>query len=183
MKELKENKIHPRDVKKALANKAVMKVAHGFYRLADIQFFGNVNISFLTVCRVEHKAVIALASALDYYGLTTFQPAAIHFSIPRSERRKKIFTPPVKSYAFRERQYREGIETIKTGFGDIRIYSIEKTVCDMFRFRNKLGDDLAIEGLKEYLRMRESNIHKLLFYADICGVRKMIFPLIQGVLV
>jgi hypothetical protein len=60
------------------------------------------------------------------------------------------FYPPIKPFYFRERFYAPAIEHIKTPGGEIRVYGREKTICDMFRYRRKLGEDLALEALKTY---------------------------------
>jgi hypothetical protein len=65
--------------------------------------------------------------------------------------------------------------------GEIKIYNIEKTVCDMFRYRNKLGTDIALEGLKNYLKLKEANINKLSKYAEICQVKTVMMPYVRAI--
>jgi len=64
-------------------------------------------------------------------------------------------------------QYKNGIEHHQAESGSIRIYHPEKTVCDMFRYRNKLKEDLALEGLKQYLRQADRDLNKLIEFAEI----------------
>lgn len=139
MKEPKEANFHTREIK------IIEKIKPGFYRLADYSYFKDVNVSLITVCRAEPQAVICFLSALDYYEMTDFNPSEIYFAIPHSQKKKNIINPPVKTFFFREKFYRSGIEDIKTKYGYLRIYNREKNVCAMFRYRNKLGEDLAVQ--------------------------------------
>ena len=180
MKELKEANFHTRDIISLVKEKTIEKIKPGFYRLADFSYFKDVNVSLITICRAEPLAVICLLSALDYYEMTDFNPSEIYFAIPHSHKKKTINNPPVKTFFFRERFYRSGIEIIKTQYGDLKIYNKEKTICDMFRYRNKLGEDLATQALKNYLRQKNKSIAKLIEYAGICQVKTIMMPVLKG---
>ena len=65
---------------------------------------------------------------------------------------------------------------IKTTSGVVKIYDKEKTICDLFRYRNKLGEDIAIEALKKYLRLKDYKIKKLSEYADKMRIKTIITP-------
>jgi hypothetical protein len=73
-----------------------------------------------------------------------------------------------------------GIEEIKTSAGTVRMYNMEKTICDVFRYRNKIGENLALEGLRNYLRRKDSNINKLNEFAIACRVKTVILPYIKA---
>lgn len=180
MKELKEAGFHTREITAPINGKEIVKIRPGFYRIADFSYFQDVNVSLLTVCRAEPKAVICLISALDFYEMTDFNPSEIFYAIPHSQKKKSIIYPPVNTFYIRERFYSPGIDTVKTKYGDIRIYNKEKTVCDMFRYRNKLGEDLAMEALKNYLKQKKKSIPTLLNYAEICQVKTVILPIIKS---
>jgi len=180
MKDLKEAKFHTRDISALVEQKIINRIKPGFYRLADFNFFKNVNVSLLSVCRAEPHSVICLISALDYYEMTDFNPSEIYYAIPHSQKKRSISYPPVKTFFFRERFYTPGIEVVKTDYGDLRIYNKEKTVCDMFRYRNKLGEDLSMQALKNYLKQTKKSIPTLLKYADICQVKTIILPILKG---
>lgn len=180
MKELKEAKFHTREIISLVKEKSIEKIKPGYYRLSDYGFFKDVNVSLITVCRAEPQSVICLISALDYYEMTDFNPSEIFYAIPHSQKRRSINYPPVKTFFFRERFYNPGIEVIKTKYGDLRIYNKEKTVCDMFRYRNKLGEDLAMQALKNYLKQKKKSIAALIKYAEICQVKTVIMPILKG---
>lgn len=180
MKELKEANFHTREITLLVKENMVDKVKPGFYRLSDYGYFKNVNVSFLTVCRTEPQAVICLLSALDYYKLTDFNPSEVYYAIPHSQKKRGIHYPPVKTFFFRERFYNPGIEIVKTKYGELRIYNREKTVCDMFRYRNKLSEELAMQSLKNYLKLKNRSIAALIRYAEICQVKTVIMPILKG---
>ncbi len=179
MKDLREEGFQTRDISVLVKDGVIEKVKPGIYRLADYGFFEDKNVSLLSVCNAIPNAVICLISALDHYELTLFNPSEIYYAIPNSERVKKIDYPPVKPFFFRDRFYNPGIERIKTKYGEIRIYNKEKTVCDMFRYRNKLGEDTAYEALKNYLKLKDANLLKLKKYSEICQVKTVMMPLVK----
>lgn len=172
-KELRAKGIHPRDLKIILADGLLIRLKSGLYRYADsplISHQGFVDISFSVP-----QGVICLLSALDYHELTTFNPTFISVALPRSSWKPAIEYPPVEFFHFSKKQFEAGIDEVKVGEFNIRIYCPEKTICDCFRFRNKLGLDIAKEGLSEYLKRKDRSLEKLMEYAKICRVK----PLMQ----
>ena len=105
------------------------------------------------------------------------------YRLPHAAKAPGIEYPPVKVFYFRDRFYVPGIEQVQTPLGLIKIYNMEKTICDMFRYRKKLGEDLAIEGLKNYLKRKDANINRLREYAKICHVKTVLFPYLKAMLV
>ncbi len=165
--------IHRRDIKRTRDEGRIIRVKRGLYRLAEIPLVSNQG--FIDLARAVPGGVICLLSALSYYELTTFNPSIISMAICRGSRKPKVEYPPVEFYHFSKIQFEAGINEIKIKGNRIRIYSPEKTICDCFRYRNKLGLDMAKEGLSEYLKRKTRNLEKLLDYAEICRVK----PLLQ----
>ena len=180
MKELKKANFHTREIMLLVKERSIEKIKPGFYRLSDYGYFKDVNVSLITVCRAEPQAVICLISALDYYEMTDFNPSEIYYAIPHSQKKKSISYPPIKTFFFRERFYKPGIDIIQTKYGELKIYNREKTICDMFRYRNKLGEDLAMQALKNYLKQKKKSIATLIKYAEICQVKTVIIPILKG---
>jgi predicted transcriptional regulator of viral defense system len=71
---------------------------------------------------------------------------------------------------FAEKQYRTGIKEINIQGNIVKIYDLEKTICDCIRYRNKIGIDIVKEALNEYIKKKEKNINKLIEYAKITGI-------------
>lgn len=166
--------IHQRDLKRMRDEQKLLRIKKGLYRSVDQ---GNVaNQSFADVAVAVPKGVICLLSALSYYKLTTFNPSVVSVAIPYGSRAQKIYYPPTEFYRFSSGLYKTGIETITINKIKVKIYCREKTICDCFRYRNKLGLDTAKEALKEYLKLKDRSLKKLNDYAAICRVK----PIIQN---
>ncbi|MDP3150015.1 MAG: Abortive infection protein AbiEi [Ignavibacteria bacterium] len=181
MKELREAGIQTRIVAKAVGEKIIEKVKPGLYKLVEYPW--DEHSSFVDVCNSNKNAVISLLSASSYYELTTFNPSEIYVAVPNNTDKFVLKYPPIRVYYFANSYYSHGIETIQTKSGTIKIYNKEKTIGDLFRYINKLGEDVAVESLKEYLKNRkERNISKLLEYADVCDVKKKMEPMIKAIL-
>jgi len=172
MKDMKAGAIHTREIQKLVDKGQIVKVKPGLYRLADLE--PNEASALVEICLAMPKSVICLASALAYHELTTHVPPSVTFAIPRSDKPVKLRYPPNSPFFFSEAQYRVGIEEHDVKAGHIRVYGPEKTVCDLFRFRNKLGEDLALEGLKEYLRSRKRDLNRLMKFAEVCRVKAIV---------
>ena len=165
--------IHTRNIKRAREEGQIIQVKRGLYRLAEIPLISNQG--FIDLARAVPDGVICLLPALSYYELTTFNPSVISMAICRGSREPKINYPPVEFYHFSKKQFEAGLSKIKIKGHEIRIYNPEKTICDCFRYRNKLGLDIAKEGLSEYLKRKDRDLEKLLEYAEICRIK----PLLQ----
>jgi predicted transcriptional regulator of viral defense system len=179
MKELREAGIQTRDIAQAVKEKVIKKIKPGLYKLVDYPW--DEHGSFVDICNSNKKAVICLLSAASYYELTTFNPSEIYVAVPNNTDKFVLEYPPVRVFYFADSYYETGIETLQTKSGLVRIYNKEKTIGDLFRYMTKLGEDVAVESLKEYLKNRRGmNIPKLLEYSEICGVRKKMEPMIKA---
>lgn len=177
-KDLLREGISFRDLKKLLAQDRIEQIKKGLYRLKDED---RTSIrEFVDVCLAIPKAVVCLYSALSHYELTTFMPTEIMIAVPQGYHAPKVAYPPLRVYHFSKKQYEAGIETIKTSEGIFRIYSSEKSVCDAFRFRRKLGDDTAKEALFTYLEKNDKDLKKLLDCAEVCRMGKIMKPYIEA---
>ncbi len=178
-KELRAAGFQTREISAMVVHGDLERVKPGLYRLTDHEFVGE-HSSLVDVCRAVPDGVICLLSALDYFELTTFNPSEVYVAIHHESKPPKIACPPIKPYFFRERFYTPGIEHIQTKSGEIRIYGREKSICDMFRYRNKLGEDLALEALKLYLRQKDASIASLMKFASLCQAKTIMLPYLKA---
>lgn len=169
-----------RQIKALVEDNTLLKVRHGYYKLAGTPMYEHSQL--VDVCFTKSQAVIALASALEFYGLTTYSPSEITIALPHNYiyATFKKSDLPVKVYYFPKSYYEAGLETLKIKAGTIRIYNKEKTICDMFRYRKTFGEDIALEGLKNYLGAKNANIQLLQKYAQNCGVSTILNPYIKA---
>ena len=180
MKDMKEAGIHTRMVAKALNEGIIERIKRGLYKLIDYPW--DEHASFAEVCRADKNAVICLLSAVSYYELTTFDPSGIYVAVPMNTPRFNLDYPPVKLYYFSDKYYKPGIIEKDTPSGKIKIYNKEKTLGDLFRYINKLGEDVVLESLKTYMKSRDRDLAKLHKYSVICGVKDKMEPFIKGML-
>ena len=152
--------------------------SRGVYRLVAQQPLSNPDLVIVAL-RVP-SAVFCLISALNYYDLTTQIPYQVYFALPRGTKAPRLDYPPVDVIHFSEIPYSAGIEEHTIDGVTVRIYCREKTIADCFKFRNKVGQDVAIEALKDYLRQPGHDIRKLLEYAAINRVSNIILPYLKG---
>lgn len=167
-----------REIKAHLQAGEIEKVKSGLYRLKDKDHTPIRDL--VDICRAIPKAVICLYSSLSHYGLTTFVPTEIMVAVPKGYRHPKINYPPTSVFHFSKDQYEAGIEVIHAKEGAYRIYSPEKSICDAFRFRKKLGDDTAKEALFAYLEKEDKNLKKLLDSAEVCRMSNVMKPYIEA---
>ncbi|MBN1997007.1 type IV toxin-antitoxin system AbiEi family antitoxin domain-containing protein [candidate division KSB1 bacterium] len=180
MKDLKGASVQSQAIAQLVQDGVIEKIKPGLYRLAELPLINMIPISYIDVCKAIPNGVICLLSALEHFELTTFNPSEIYVALPHSSKPPKMYYPPVRSFYYRDRFYNYGINTIKTGQGNIQIYDKEKSICDMFRYRKKLGEDIALEALKNYLKQNDVNIQKLTKDAIHCQVKTIILPYLKA---
>jgi len=182
MSELRAEGFQTRDIKALVENGVIEKVKAGLYKVVSAIDDSKLNPSFIDICKAFPKSVICLLSAVEYHELSTVNPPQVYAAIPKSEKPPQIDYPPVIFYYWEKTIYEPGILEIKTKSGIVKIYDKEKTVCDLFRYRDKLGEDIAIESLKNYLKLKNFNLNKLRNYAEIMRIKKVITPYIKAII-
>jgi predicted transcriptional regulator of viral defense system len=180
LRTLKQNGFHVDQIRKLLNEGTIEKVKPGLYKLVDMPI--SAQQGMIDICLAMPKAVICLHSALSYYELTTSVPAIIMIALLRDSKPAKIFYPPIQVFHFSDQYYYAGIEQIKTEFGSLRIYEVEKTIVDCFRFRRKLGEDVAREGLRNYLSQPNYDLNKLIRYAKTGRAYHIMKPYIEALI-
>jgi len=180
MSQLKAAGIHTRTIKRLYESGIISKVKPGLYRLTNVPPRSESGMA--EVCIAMPKAVVCLTSALSFYGLTTFLPTKVTVAIPRDSKPNKVKSKSVEVFYFSPAQYNAGIEQLNTPGGLIRIYSREKSICDAFRYRSKIGTDIAIESLREYLRDPKRSVDTLMKFAEICRVKLLVSQYTSAIL-
>lgn len=180
MKELKNSAVHTRTISAAVKEGIIEKITPGLYKLTDYPF--DENESLASVCNAKSNAVICLLSAAAYYDLTTFIPTEIYVAVPHNTDKFELSYPPIIVYYFIDKYYKLGIEVVDTQSGKIKIYNREKTIIDLFRYKNKLGEDVFLEVLKNYLKTKDRKVNELAEMAQKLNLYKNMEPYIKGAL-
>ena len=155
-------------------------VSRGIYRLADQKPISNPDL--VTVAIRIPQAVVCLISALAFHELTTQIPHAVYIALIKGAEPPRLEHPPLSVHRFSNASLNAGIEEHRLDGVKVRIYGPEKTLADVFKFRNKIGMDLVLEALKLYKVRKIFNLGELLKYARICRVEKVIRPYLEGMM-
>ncbi len=172
--------IHPRTLYALRDRGEIAQIARGLFRLAELPPPGEPDL--LTVAKKVPQAVFCLLTALAFHRLTTQIPHAVEVALPRTARVPRLDHPPIKVFRFSSESLNVGIETHTLDGVSIRVYCREKTLADVFKYRNKVGLDVALEALRAYRSQPKRDFHAVLKYARICRVENVIRPYLEATL-
>ncbi|HEV8131521.1 MAG TPA: type IV toxin-antitoxin system AbiEi family antitoxin domain-containing protein [Acidobacteriota bacterium] len=171
--------IHPRTLYAMRDQGIIEPLGRGLYRLSGQPL---ANPDLVTVALKISNGVICLISALAFHEMTTQVPHEVYVAVLKGAEPPRLRHPPVRVFWFSGRAFSEGIETHAVDRVPVRVYSAEKTLADCFKYRNKIGLDTAVEALKLYRRRKSFSVERLLRYARICRVEKVLRPYLEAVL-
>ena len=153
-------------------------ISRGVYRLLELPAITNPDL--VTVSSRFPKAVICLISALFWHEITTQIPHQVTVAVPRNARLPSLDYPPIQAYRFADEAYLAGIKTVNIDGVNVQIYSVEKTLVDCFKFRNKLGMDVVLEALQLYRSRKPFKLNELLSFAKLCRVEQVMRPYLEA---
>lgn len=159
-------------------NGSLVRVARGLYTLPDRQ--ASEFASFSEVAVKYPNGIICLLSALRFHELGTQSPYEVWLAIPNKARPPKMEYPPLRIVRYSGAALTEGIETHVIDGVPVRITSIERTVADCFKFRNKIGMDVALESLREAWREKKIAMNELWRFAKVNRVTNSIRPYLES---
>jgi predicted transcriptional regulator of viral defense system len=180
MNEALQAGIHRRILYSMLEAGLIEQLTRGLYRLADLPPLGNPDL--VSVSLKIPKGVICLISALAYHEITTQIPHEVYMALERGTEPPRLGHPPIRIFWFSGQAFTLGIQTHKIDGVPVRIYSPEKTIADCFKYRNKIGLDIAIEALKLYRKKKRFKTNDLMQIARTCRVEKVIRPYLEALL-
>lgn len=154
------------------------RVSRGVYRLP--QGATTEHATLAEVCIRIPSGVICLLSALHYHHMGTQSPHQVWVAIPEKARQPRINYPPLRTVRFSGAALQEGVETHTTLDGAVRVYSPAKTVVDCFKYRNKLGLDVALEALRAYIRDQRNSPDVLWYYAKLLRMANVMRPYLEA---
>ncbi len=170
--------IHPRTFYELRDAGEIEPLARGVYRLAEMPPLSDPDLA--TVGKRVPQGVVCLISALAFHELTTQIPHVVHVALPRNRWTPKLEYPPIQVYHFSADAFNAGIEQHAIEGVDVQVYSAEKTLADCFKYRNKIGLDVALEALRNYRARRGAQLQKVLEYARVCRVEKVVRPYLEA---
>ena len=170
--------IHPRTLYRLRDQGLVERVSRGLYRWADLPPLSDPDL--VAVASRVPKGVICLISALAYHDITTQIPHEVHVSVPRDVSVPRIDWPPVRGFRCSKASYSVGIEAHSIDGVSVPIYSAPKSVADCFKFRNTIGTDVAVEGLRLALERGRAKPGEIEAFARVCRVERIVGPYLEA---
>ena len=156
----------------------LVRPARGVYALADSSVTEHHSLA-IAAKRVP-RGIVCLLSALRFHGLTTQDPHEVWMAIDFKAHKPSIESPALRVLRFSGRALTEGIDTHVIEGVQVRIYCPAKTVADCFKYRNKIGIDVAIEALRDALRTRKATVDEIHRFAKICRVANVMRPYLES---
>ena len=171
--------IHPATLYDLRDSGRLTELARGLFRLTDAKESESPDLA--VVAARAPDAVLCLISALAFHNITTQIPAVIHLAVPRGSYHQLKLSPlPVQVYRFDPKTFTAGIETHDISGSPLKVYSVSRTVADCFKFRNKIGLDVALEALRLARERKKATNRELLHFARALRVEGAMQPYLQA---
>lgn len=155
------------------------RTARGVYVAAG--YSPTAEHTLAQVAKRVPAGVFCLLTALRFHGLTTQSPAEIWITLPEKARKPQLDYPRLRVARFSGAALTEGVETHRVDGVPIRVYSAAKTVADCFKYRNKIGIDVAVEALRDFSRLHRGGATELARFARICRVTRVMQPYLDSI--
>lgn len=164
-----------------LADEGVIeRLARGIYASADYE--ATEHFDLVIVQKRVPDGVFCLLTALQFHDLTTQLPSDVYLAIERGQRAPELEWPPINVFHISESQFDAGIEEHELQSGPtLRVYSPARTVADCFKFRNRIGLDVAIEALHDCWNQKKATVDGIMKYAEVCRVKNVLRPYLQAI--
>ncbi len=172
--------IHPRTLYALRDLGKIERLSRGLYRLVALPPLSHHDL--VIVVQRYPEAVICLISALDFHDLTTQIPHVVDVAIEQGATRPSLNYPPLRVFHFSGEAWSEGVEVHEMDGTSVRVYGPAKSVADIFKYRHKLGLDIAIEALERYRKHSSFDVSRLMRYARICRVENVMRPYLEALL-
>ncbi len=177
--ELAAQGVHHETLRRLCAAKKLIRVGRGLYSLPDGET--TAHHSLAQAGKAVPKGIVCLISALRFHEIGTQAPRQVWIAIDRRAARPKISVPRLRIVRFSGNALTEGIKVHRVEGVPVRVYSPAKTVADCFKYRNKIGLDVALEALREVVRERRCTIDELWHFAKICRVAAVMRPYMEAI--
>ncbi len=161
-----------------LARGALARISRGLYTLPDRE--PETHEGLIVVARRAPKAVFCLLTALRYHDLTTQAPFEVWLAVGHKDRAPTMDWPPLRVMRFSDVAMKAGVERHREGNTSIHVTNVARTVADCFKFRNKIGLDVALEALRDAWEKRRVTMDALWESAKVRGVAAVMRPYLES---
>ncbi|MBU4219925.1 MAG: type IV toxin-antitoxin system AbiEi family antitoxin domain-containing protein [Actinobacteria bacterium] len=177
--EVRSRGIHHEYLRQLCAEGKLMRVGRGLYMLPDAEVTAHHGLA--QAGKAVPKGVICLLSALRFHEIGTQAPHEVWMAIDRRAARPRARHPRMRIVRFSGKALTEGIDEHIIEGVRVRIFNPAKTVADCFKYRNKIGLDVALEALREVIRERKCTTDEMWRYAKVCRVTKIMRPYMEAI--
>jgi len=178
-KDLIAHGIHSEHLRRLQQRGVLERCNRGVYRLVGAAVSGNLNLAEIAK-RVPH-GVFCLLTALRFHEIGTQNPANIWLAVDRLARPPQIDRPQVRVFRFSGKAFTEGVEEHQIEGVTVRVTNPAKTVADCFKYRNKVGLEVALEAARDCWQSRKATGDDLLKYAKVCRVWNVMRPYLEAI--
>jgi predicted transcriptional regulator of viral defense system len=178
-KELEARGITRAQLARLVAQGSVVRQARGIYTAATYELTPTHTLA--QVAKRLPDAVFCLITALRFHELTTQSAPDVWVALPEKARQPQLDYPRLRIARFSGPALTEGVEVHKIEGVPIRVYSAAKTVADCFKYRNKIGIDVAVEALRDFSKKYRGGANELARYARICRVSRVMQPYLDAI--
>ena len=177
-RELTREGVTREHLRRLLQRGQLQRIGVGLYSLpgADI----SEHRSLVEACSRVPRGVICLLSALRFHNLTTQNPFEVWMAIPHKAWRPKGERVRLRLMHLSGHVLTSGVEEHRIEGVPVRVFNPAKTVADCFKFRNKIGLDVALEALRDYRRKHRSGMDELWRFAKVCRVTAVMRPYLEA---
>ena len=154
------------------------RVGRGLYSWPEVDF--GEHYGLVTVAKKAPRAVVVLLSALAFHNITTQNPHKVWLAIDRKGRQPSISYPPVRFVTMSKDLLEKGVKQYRIDGVDVKVTTPARTIADLFKYRAKVGLDVALEGLREGWKAKQFTIKELMTSADLCRVRNVMAPYVES---
>jgi len=177
IQDLEEKGLHPEHLRRLVKQGQLIRAGRGMYMTPSAELSPAHTLA-LAAKWVPH-GVVCLLSALSFHHIGTQVPSEVWIALERKKAKPRIDYPPLRIMRFSGRPLTEGIEEHRIEGVTVKIYVPPKTVADCFKYRNKIGLDVAIEALRECLRQRKCSNDDLWHYGRVCRIWNVMRPYME----
>jgi len=173
--------IHTQALTRLVREGKLERAARGLYRLPDPDYEITEHHGLVLGASAAPKGVVCLLSALQFHVIGTQLPRKLWMALPRGTRAPRTDYPPMRFVCMSGEAFTMGIEEHVLEGQIVRVYDVPKTVVDCFKFRNKIGMDVALEALNESWRERRLDLNLVARYARVCRVWNVMRPYLEAI--
>ena len=178
LRELARQGIHPETIRRLQKNGDLQRMARGIYSIAASD--AGEYQTLVEACHLAPHGIVCLLSALRFHDLTTQAPFEVWMAVEAHARKPSVDVVPIRVFWMSGTAFTEGVEEHMIAGTTVKVFNIAKTIADCFKFRNKIGLDVALEALREGWRAQRCSMDELWRYARICRVANVMRPYLES---